>query len=272
MTTPSPAIVLTERQTHILWMLSVGRTRAEIVETTRSTKGAVDAACARIHVLLNASSAAQAVRNGLLLGFIGPYEDCGSLAAYRRHLKNEEPVCPACKRGSRARTEAEATARNRPVRLSTTQLRLLRAYQAGQTWDQVAASWGVSKRTVKYMTTALYTALGVSHLPQSVRREAALREAGRHGLLGGIQPLRPRTPARPVTLSETQVRILLELEKGATLAQTAARLDMRLGSCSTRVSEVYRRLDVAWMDKGVRREAALRKARALNLLPEPATT
>ena len=264
---PRP-VVLTERQTRVLWLLSMGHSRAGIVRETGSTHGSVEAACTRIFALLDASSAAQAVRNGLLGGHIGPYEDCGSLAAYRRHIKRDEPICAACKRGNRERLDAEAALR-RPVNLSTAQVRVLQAIDAGRTRDQIAAAWNVRGETVKHMITSVYHALGVSHLPQSVRREAALREARRRGLLAGSPP-QHRVPVQKFTLTDTQAKILLEMESGATLAQTAERLDLRPGTCSTRLSEAYRRLDVAWMKKGSRLPAALRRAREHGLLPEPA--
>jgi len=266
---PQP-VVLTERQGRVLWLLSVGRSRSEIAREPGNTTGSVDAACTRIFALLDASSAAQAVRNGLLDGHIGPYDDCGSLAAYRRHIKRDEPICAACKRGNRERLDAEAFLR-RPVNLSEAQLRVLRALDAGRTREQIAAAWNVRGETVKHVITSVYHVLGVSRLPQSVRREAAMREARRRGLLAGSPP-QQRVPVKAFSLTDTQARILLSMESGATLAQTAERLDLRPGTCSTRLSEAYRRLDVAWMEKGKRLPAALRRAREHGLLPEAATT
>lgn len=272
MDTASQPVVLTERQRRVLWLLSTGHTREDIREMPGESRSGVDHACTRIFCLLGASTAAHAVRNGLMGGHIGPYEDCSTLAAYRRHIKRDEPVCAACKRGSKERSETEAALRYRSPQLSETQVRLLRAFIQGRSRVQIAAAWKLSEETVKHITTATYAALGVAHLPQSVRREAALRQARRYNLLGVQLPDPPRPPAKPVTLSDTQVKILLELESGASLSQTAKQLDMPSGSCASRLSEAYRRLDVAWMDKGTRLPAALRRARALGLLPEPATT
>lgn len=264
-------VALTERQTRVLWLLSMGRSRDHIAKDTGDTRGGVNAACHRIFCLLEAATAAQAVRVGLLDGHIGPYEDCGTLAAYRRHIKRDEVICPACKRGNRERLETEAALRNNRVQMSQAEIRLLRAFDAGRTREQIALAWNVSGETVKHLATSAYRSLGVSHLPQSVRREAALREARRRGLLASTPP--PQTPP-PVSasLTNTHVNILLSMESGTTLAQTAERLGLRPGTCSTRLSEAYRRLDVAWMEKGARLPAALRKARALGLVPEPATT
>lgn len=270
---PQPVVVLTERQTRILWLQSMGKTRAEIVrDVPGESLGSVKSATARTLRLLNASTTAQAVRNGLLGGHIGPYEDCGTLAAYRRHIKREEPTCAACKRGNRERSETEAALRNRRVRLSEAEVRLLRAFDAGRSVAQICERWNVRHHVIKDLTASAYAALGVSHLPQSVRREAALREARMRGFLGVRMPTQPLPTARQITLSNTQVKILTELERGGSIADVARRLEMHAGTCSTRLSEAYRRLDVAWMEKGTRLPAALRKARALGLLPEPATT
>ncbi|MFD8226940.1 hypothetical protein ACFV16_22515 [Streptomyces massasporeus] len=271
MDTEAQPVILTEGQRRILWLLSTGHTCSDIARSTNHAPSVIRKTCARIYEVMGVATAAQAVRDGLLSGHIGPYEDCGLLAAYRRHIKRDEPVCAACKRGNRERMDAEATLR-RPVQLSEPHVRLLRAYDAGRTQEQVCRAWNVSHRTVKTLTAEAYAALGVAKLPPTVRREVAMREARMRGLLRDQPPPRPSAPQTTVRLSDTQVSILLELEKGASLSQTATRLGMPSGSCSTRLSEAYRRLDVAWMDKGTRLPAALRKARALRLLPEPAST
>lgn len=271
-TAPQP-VVLTERQRRVLWLLSTGHTYDSIARDLRSHPVNVRKSATRIYSLMDASTAAQAVRNGLLHGHIGPDEDCGtSVAAYRRHIKRDEPVCVACKRGNRERMDADAARRIRPVELSKPQLRLLQALDAGRTRDQVADRWGISRELVKRLITATYAELGVNNVPLPARREAALREARARGLLRAPVVPHPRTEKAPVRLSDTHVRILLSMESGATLAQTSQRLNMRQGTCATRLSEAYRRLDVGWMDKGTRLPAALRRARAMGLLPEPAVT
>lgn len=265
-------VVLTELQTRRLWLLSTGRTCADIARDEGTAPSVVRKSCVRLYSLMGASTAAHAVRNGLLRGFIGPYDDCGSQAAYRRHIKRDEPVCAACKRGNRERMENESMLTARQAQLGEPEIRLLRAFDAGRTLEQICTRWNISQRAVKNLTASAYAALGVAHLPAVVRREAALREARRRGLLMGQKPTPERSPVKPVLLSDTHVRVLLEMESGATVAETAQRLDLRPGTCSTRLSEAYRRLDVGWMEKGQRLPAALRKARTLGLLPEPATT
>lgn len=269
--TASQPVVLTERQRRILWLLSMGHSCTDIARLTPCAPSVARKTCTRIYALVGASTAAQAVRNGLLHGHIGPYEDCGLLAAYRRHIKRDEPVCAACKRGNRERMDTEAAMR-RPVQLAEPHVRLLRAFDAGRTLEQICTAWNISHRTVKALTSEAYTALGVAHLPPAVRREVAMREARMRGLLRDQPPPAPRPAESTIRLSDTQVNILLELEKGATLRQAAENLGMHPGTCSTRLSEAYRRLDVGWMDKNVRKDTALRKARRLGLLPEPAMT
>lgn len=273
MDTAPQSAVLTERQRRVLWLLSVGCSREDIVrDIPGETAGGIKSACARIFRQLNAVTAAQAVRNGLLYGHIGPHEDCGTLAAYRKHIKRDETVCAACKRGNRERVEAEAALKLRRIQLDEPQVRLLRAFDAGRTVDQICARWNVSHRRIKDLTASVYRALAVDHLPQSVRREAALREARMRGLLGVQPPARPLRPVRQVTLSKTQVDILVHMGAGASISETARLLNMHPGTCSSRLSEAYRRLDVTWMEKGTRLPAALRRAREHGLLPETATT
>jgi DNA-binding NarL/FixJ family response regulator len=271
MDTQSPPVVLTERQRRVLWLESMGHTREGIARETGWSLSNVKDLCQRAHRNLGAVSAAQAVRIGLLDGHIGPYEDCGSLAAYRRHIKRDEPTCPACKRGNKERTEADALLRSQS-RLEEPHIRLLRAMHAGRSNLQIRHAWGINERTLTRLIASTYALLGVSHLAPSVRREAALRAAKQRGLLGS-QPPTPPSPGTPaVRLSATQVSILAELEKGSSIAEAASRLNLHQGTCASRLSEAYQRLDVAWMDKNTRRTEALRRARELGLLPEPATT
>ncbi|MGW2213326.1 hypothetical protein ACWCV3_29020, partial [Streptomyces sp. NPDC001781] len=76
----------------------------------------------------------------------------------------------------------------------------------------------------------------------------------------------------PVHLSDTQVSILAQLATGATIREAAERLGLPQPTCASRLSEVYQRLDVAWMDKDHRRPEAIRRARDLGLLPGPVAT
>lgn len=269
---PQP-VVLTERQGRVLWLMSMGYTREGIARETGWPLSSVKGLCLRARLALGAATDAQAVRIGLLDGHIGPYADCGSLAAYRRHIKRDEATCPACKHGNRERTEAEAMLSVRTPQLAEPHIRLLRAMHAGRTNFQIRHAWNIDERTLTRLISTTYALLGVHEMPRHVRREAALREATARGLLRTTPPdITPGSAAARVALTKTQVKVLRELDRGLSLAEAAAELDMHPGTVATRLSEVYRRLDVAWMDKQRRRPEALRKARALGLLPEPATT
>lgn len=266
-----PAVVLTERQTRVLWLQSMGYTGEGIARETGWAPSNVKDLCKRVRRTLGAATTAQAVRIGLLDGHIGPYEDCGSLAAYRRHIKRDETTCPACKRGNRERTDTEAMLRSQP-QLGEPHIRLLRAMHAGRTNLQIRHAWNIDERTLSRLIAATYALLGVGHLAPAPRREAALRVARLRGLLGP-EPLTPPSPGKPATqLSKTQVRILVELDSGASINEVAGRLGIHPGTCSSRLSEIYQRLEVAWVDKSERRAEAIRRARALGLIPEPATT
>jgi DNA-binding NarL/FixJ family response regulator len=271
MDTASQPVVLTERQRRVLWLESMGYTRSGIAQETGWTLSNVKDLCQRTHRKLRAASAAQAVRIGLLDGHIGPYEDCGSLAAYRRHIKRDEATCPACKRGNRERTETDALLRSQP-QLAEPHVRLLRAMHAGRSNLQIRHAWNIDERTLSRLIASTYALLGVNHLAPAVRREAALRAAEARGMFTPQPPTQPGPGQPAVHLSNTQVSILAELEAGASINGAAENLGLHPGTCASRLSEAYQRLGVAWMDKGVRRTEALRKARALGLLPEPATT
>jgi DNA-binding NarL/FixJ family response regulator len=267
---PQPVVVLTERQTRVLWLESMGYTREGIARETGWALSNVKSLCQRVHRNLRASTAAQAVRIGLLDGHIGPYEDCGSLVAYRRHIKQDEPTCPACKRGNKDRMDTEALLRSQQ-QLGEPHIRLLRAMYAGRSNLQIRHAWNINERTLTKLITSTYTLLGVIHYAPSVRREAAIRAAAQRGLLGTQRPTPPPTDKAPVRLSETHVRILAELAGGASIAEAARHLGIVPGTCSTRLSEAYQRLGVSWMDKAQRRPEAIRRAREMGLLPEPAS-
>lgn len=270
-TAPHP-VVLTEGQRRVVWLQSVGHTRSGIARKTGWELSKVKSLCARARRALGAATDAQAVRIGLLDGHIGPYEDCGSLAAYRRHIKRNEVTCPACRRGNRERLDAGASSRLSQMKLSAAEVRVMRALHAGRTVEQIYTQWGVSYRAVREVIDSAYATLGVSGLPRHVRREAALREAAARGFLRGPVPTPSTAPAVPaVRLTKTQVKVLEELDKGASIAETAVARGMSVGTVGSRLSEIYQRLDVAWMDKAERRPCAIRKARELGLLPGAVT-
>lgn len=72
----------------------------------------------------------------------------------------------------------------------------------------------------------------------------------------------PRMP-----LTRPQATVLEAAADGATLAVVAARVGIRREQAAARLSEAYKRLDVAWMDRDERRAAAVRVARKRGLIP-----
>lgn len=72
---------------------------------------------------------------------------------------------------------------------------------------------------------------------------------------------------QPMPLTRPQAAVLEAAADGATLAVVAARLGIRRERVAARLSEAYKRLDVAWMDRSERRAAAVRVARKRGLIP-----
>jgi DNA-binding NarL/FixJ family response regulator len=73
-------------------------------------------------------------------------------------------------------------------------------------------------------------------------------------------------PARwPLTRRQTEV--LAAAADGATLSVVAQRLGIPRERAAARLSEAYKRLDVAWMDRSERRSTAVRIARERGLIP-----
>lgn len=71
------------------------------------------------------------------------------------------------------------------------------------------------------------------------------------------------------SLNDTQIRVLVAVrDGGGTLKEIGDRLGMSRGMVASRLSEIYKRLGVAWMDGDERRAAALRRADKLGLLPD----
>ncbi|MCY0916990.1 hypothetical protein OS965_02215 [Streptomyces sp. H27-G5] len=72
----------------------------------------------------------------------------------------------------------------------------------------------------------------------------------------------PRMP-----LTRPQAAVLEAAADGATLTVVATRLGRPRTWVAARLSEAYKRLDVAWVARGERRAAAVRLARKRGLIP-----
>lgn len=79
---------------------------------------------------------------------------------------------------------------------------------------------------------------------------------------GALMSGPPRQP-----LTRRQAEVLAAAEDGATLAVVATRVGIPRPQVAARLSEAYRRLGVAWMDRDDKRAAAVRVARRRGLLP-----
>jgi DNA-binding NarL/FixJ family response regulator len=266
-----PEPVLRDDQKRILWLLSEGNTYPQIAERTGSPVTRVQATLSRIIMLLGARNGPHAVRIGLLDGHIGPWEDCGTLAAWRRHIHRDEQTCPACKRGNAERVALQAAMKRRP-RMSTIAVRLLRALDAGQTNKQIRASLDLSENALNLLLADVFDQLGVANYSPRIRRQAALKQARALGLLHIQLPgQKPDASVSVVPeLSDVYIDVLLELERGASINETAQRLGISRSTCTSRITYIYNRLGVAWLDKDTRRQEAIRRARAAGLMPEPA--
>lgn len=71
-------------------------------------------------------------------------------------------------------------------------------------------------------------------------------------------------------LTPRQAAVLAAAADGAPLSTVAARLGMPRTQVSSRLSEAYRALNVAWMPRDERRAAAVRIARRHGLIPADA--
>ncbi|MFJ6810626.1 LuxR C-terminal-related transcriptional regulator [Streptomyces anulatus] len=73
---------------------------------------------------------------------------------------------------------------------------------------------------------------------------------------------RPRMPLTP-----RQAQVLIAAADGAPLSQVAERLGVRRETVAARLSDAYRRLDVAHLPRDEKRQAAVRTARRRGLIP-----
>lgn len=269
MSAASRPVVLPDLQRRVLWLVSQGYTEAGIAKEIGRSPAAVKGTCGRILRNLCAANAPHAVGIGLRDGHIGPWEDCGTLTAWRRHHQGDETVCASCRRGNADRVALRALLARRP-KLTEQQVRLLQAFHAGRTRLQIREEWGMSEKALEYITAGTYAALGVDRYAARLRREAALKLAGAMDLLGVQQPSGPPTPGMTtVRLSGKQVEILLRLERGMSITEAAQDMGMSRDSCASRISQAYRVLGVTWLDKDRRRAEAISKARRDGFLPEP---
>lgn len=78
-------------------------------------------------------------------------------------------------------------------------------------------------------------------------------------------PLMYGPPRQPLT--KRQAEVLVAAADGAPLSEVARRVGTSREQVASRLSEAYKRLDVAWIDRDERRAAAVRVARKRGLIP-----
>lgn len=256
---------LSRREHRFLWLTAHGYTASEAGQAmgTRS----VFEVSTRVRHKLQARTLAQAVYRGLVLGVIGDYESCGLISGYRAHQVRKEPVCRACRRVfTEYMTATERAALIPQPPLAEPELRLLKALDAGRTFQQVAANWDLSRTQLERVRASLYRKLDVSHLPGPSRYQAALDEGRRRGLLAprGL----PREVKRRINkprpnhgaLTDLQVRVLAATV-GRSLSEAGAELGFSAAHVSSHLARIYAKLDVLHHPHGERREAAIKAAR-----------
>lgn len=71
-------------------------------------------------------------------------------------------------------------------------------------------------------------------------------------------------------LRNDQILVLMHIrdDPGATLQEIADRIGTTKGQVASRLSEIYKRLGIAWLDQSERRAAAVRRADKLGELPD----
>jgi DNA-binding NarL/FixJ family response regulator len=208
---------------------------------------------------LSARTNAQAALLGYLAGAIGLHEDCGTRTAYLRHGDADEDPCPACKAANFRWLKQQSEPRREVQPLTDVQVRILKAFHCGRSHRDLQSLWGVSRSTLHRQVADMYVRLCVDTEPREIRRERALQEAQRLGLLSLQTPPRkplPPLPPRPGQLTELELKTLRAVD-GWTLTEAAVRLGIPRTSVSSRLHNIYRKLGIMHLPRGEKRAAAL---------------
>lgn len=262
--------LLSSRQRYVLWLMSQGYSTVSAGQQFRPPlkKNVIIDCCLHIRRRLSVRTTAQAVAVGIHTGEIGPYRDCGSRQTYLRHLDNDEDACTACRNANRRWLKEQACPPPPPRPLTDVQIRIIRAFDVGRSHRDLQASWGVSRAKLHRAVADMYIRLGVSSVQRSDRREAALAEARRRGHLrrDSAELSAVRTLAPADRLTPKQQRILFAVQGDVSLTQAAREIGITRTSISTRLCEIYRKLDVTHLPRREKRAAALRIAQERGLL------
>lgn len=109
--TPRPGAThaLTDRQRLILWHRAQGASGPQIARTLQLAVSTVDWHERVIRHVLDARNITHAVHLATAAGLVGEHPDCGTRAAYLRHLRRKAKPCFAC-RAANARHGVEQRA------------------------------------------------------------------------------------------------------------------------------------------------------------------
>lgn len=254
---------LTKFQREIVWHLSRGLTVKETAREMDRVMTCVVDSLVIIRKKLDAATTTQAVLRAYVLGCVGPGPDCGTRPGYVKHLNRDEDACPACRLANARWIEKQSAPAPVLRPLTPEQVKIIRAFHCGRSHADLMQIWGVSRARLHRAVTDMYRRLGVKDVPREQRREKALEVAREQGLLHPDGP-RILPPARGavVKLTKRETAILAVVSSGASLGAASAELGISRESLSSRLSEIYRKLDVAYLPRAHKRAAALRVARA----------
>jgi DNA-binding NarL/FixJ family response regulator len=260
--TPTPP-AFTRFQRRVLWHLSQGYTVKGTAEQLTTVRQSVVDSLVIIRRKAGAATTTQAVLNAYLMGAYGPRENCGTRAAYLRHLEAEEDACPACRRANAYWLKCQADPPVEVLPLTDAQLKIIRAFHIGRTHTDLIQVWRISRSRLHREIADMYRRLGVTEVSREERREAALQIAMERGLLRPGAPA-AQSPVRSarVHLTQREKDILRAVDGGRSLVQAASLLGMGVSSLSSRLTDIYRKLDVSYLPRKQKRAAALREARA----------
>lgn len=255
---------LTRFQRPVVWHLSQGLTPKQTAAEMKVARCRVVDALVHVRRKLSCRTTVQAVLQAYVLGCVGSRLDCGTRSSYLRHLDAGQDACPACRWANQLWLKAQADpAVSPPPPLDEVQLRVLMAFHCGRSKADLLQVWGVSPAVLDRAITALYRNLGVADAPRTERRERALDIAQERGLLSVDGPGRA-APVRGSTacLTDREEEILRAAADGAPLAVVGVRVGLPATSVSSRLTEIYRKLDIAHLPMRQKRAASVPAARA----------
>lgn len=261
MTTENEPVYYSRFQRRVLWHLTQGLTVKQTAEAMGVNRTSVIDSLLIIRRKADARTTTQAVLKAYLDGAVGPRADCGTRAAYVRHLDADEDACPACRRANLVWLKSHSEDAPAPRPLTSAQVRIIRAFHCGRSHADLQQQWGVSRGRLYRAVTDMYARLGVTEIPREERRERALEVAQEQGYLTAEAPVRlPPVQGRPQALTAREKETLAAVQGGVPLSRAAAVLGITAPSLASRLTEIYRKLGVSHLPRRSKRAAALRVA------------